>query len=96
MIFLVKSPKKKQEPIPFKKFIASIKDTFKNNWKWLFAIFLIGIILMFVLFAVLFFMSDILEKVYHIKDVKKGLLPCDSFRRIVYRFLYHRKINKRK
>ncbi|MCI1592345.1 MFS transporter [Heyndrickxia oleronia] len=74
MIFLVKSPKEKQEPIPFKKFIASIKDTFKNNWKWLFAIFLIGIILMFVLFAVLFFMSDILEKVYHIKDVKKGLL----------------------
>ncbi|AOZ94618.1 MFS transporter [Paenibacillus crassostreae] len=74
MFFLVKPPKKDQDFIPFKKFIASIKNTFKNNWKWLFAVFVIGIILMFVLFAVLFYLSDILEKVHHIKGVKKGLL----------------------
>ncbi|WP_115943933.1 MFS transporter, partial [Heyndrickxia sporothermodurans] len=35
---------------------------------------LIGIILMFVLFSVLFYLSDTLEKVYHIKNIKKGLL----------------------
>ena len=73
MLFLVKTPNKRQEPIPFKKFINNIKDTFKNNWKWLYAVFIIGIILMLVLFAVLFYLSDTLEKVYDVKDVKKGL-----------------------
>ena len=73
MLFLVKTPNNREEPIPFKKFWDNIKDTFKNNWKWLYAVFIIGIILMFVLFAVLFYLSDTLEKVYDVKDVKKGL-----------------------
>jgi MFS transporter, ACDE family, multidrug resistance protein len=73
MWFLVKTPNKKQEPLPFKTFINNIKDTFKNNWKWLYAVFIIGIILMLVLFAVLFYLSDTFEKVYDIKGVKKGL-----------------------
>ena len=71
MFFLVKTPNKRQEPIPFKEFIYNIKETFKNNWKWLYAVFIIGIILMFVLFAVLFYLSDTLEKVYDVKDLKK-------------------------
>ncbi|MFJ8244276.1 MFS transporter [Peribacillus asahii] len=74
MVFLVKSPNKSEKPLPFKQFIHNIKDTFKNNGKWLYAVFIIGIILMFVLFAVLFYLSDTLEKVYDVKDVKKGLL----------------------
>jgi MFS transporter, ACDE family, multidrug resistance protein len=73
MWFLVKTPNKRQEPIPFKTFINNIKDTFKNNWQWLYAVFIIGIILMLVLFAVLFYLSDTFEKVYDIKGVKKGL-----------------------
>ena len=73
MWFLVKTPNKRQEPIPFKTFINNIKDTFKNNWKWLYAVFIIGIILMLVLFAVLFYLSDTFEKVYDVKGVKKGL-----------------------
>ncbi|RID83704.1 MFS transporter [Peribacillus asahii] len=74
MVFLVKTPNKREKPLPFKQFIDNIKDTFKNNGKWLYAVFIIGIILMFVLFAVLFYLSDTLEKVYDVKDVKKGLL----------------------
>ena len=73
MLFLVKTPTKRQEPIPFKQFLDNIKGTFKNNWKWLYAVFIIGIILMFVLFSVLFYLSDTLEKVYEVKNVKKGL-----------------------
>ena len=73
MWFLVKTPNKRQEPIPFKTFINNIKDTFKNNWKWLYAVFIIGVILMLVLFAVLFYLSDTFEKVYDIRGVKKGL-----------------------
>src|SRR4051812_29160495 len=73
MFFLVKTPNKREKPIPFKIFWDDIKDTFKQNWKWLYAVFMIGIILMFVLFAVLFYLSDTLEKVYDVRDVKKGL-----------------------
>jgi MFS transporter, ACDE family, multidrug resistance protein len=73
MFFLVKTPKKKQETIPFKQFLDNIKDTFKNNWKWLYAVFIIGIILMLVLFAVLFYLSDTLEKIYDVNGMKKGL-----------------------
>jgi MFS transporter, ACDE family, multidrug resistance protein len=74
VFFLVKTPNKREEPLPLKKFWSNIKDTFKNNGKWLYAIFLIGAILMFVLFGILFYLSDVLEKTYDIKDVKKGLL----------------------
>ena len=74
MLFLVKTPNKRESPIPFKEFIYDIKETFQNNWKWLYAVFTIGIIFMFVLFAVLFYLSDTLEKVYEVKDVKKGLI----------------------
>lgn len=74
MFFLVKTPNKREKPLPFKKFLQSIKEIFKHNWKWLLAVFLIGIILMFVLFAVLFYLSDILENQYQIKDVRKGLM----------------------
>lgn len=73
VFFLVKTPAKRQKPLPFKEFWNTIKTTFKNNWKWLYAVFIIGIILMFVLFAVLYYLSDTLEKVYEIKDLKKGL-----------------------
>ncbi|WP_313799737.1 MFS transporter [Cytobacillus sp.] len=72
MIFLVKTASMEFEPVPFKQFFANIKETFKNNGRWLYAIFIIGAILMFVLFGVLFYLSDILEKTYDIKHVKKG------------------------
>ncbi|MBU8877992.1 MFS transporter [Bacillus sp. FJAT-29790] len=74
VLFLVKTPKAKEEPLPFKEFIQNIKNTFKNNGRWLFAIFIIGVILMFVLFGVLFYLSEILEKTYDIKNIKKGFL----------------------
>ncbi|WP_066047989.1 MFS transporter [Robertmurraya korlensis] len=72
-LFLVQNPKKKKEPVPFKKFIHKVKKIFLENGRWLYTVFIVGVILMFVLFAVLFYLSDILEKQYNIKDVKKGL-----------------------
>jgi MFS transporter, ACDE family, multidrug resistance protein len=72
-LFLVQNPNKRTEPIPFKKFAHKVKKIFIENGRWLYTIFFIGVILMFVLFAVLFYLSDILEKQYNIKDVKKGL-----------------------
>ncbi|MFZ3589577.1 MFS transporter [Bacillus sp. DJP31] len=72
MLFLVKSPKKRQRPLPFKKFLICIKDIFKKNGHWLYAIFTIGCVLMFVLFGVLFYLSSMLEDQHHIDGLKKG------------------------
>lgn len=74
MFFLVKTPNSNEDPMPFKLFFQKVKDIFKNNGRWLCATFLIGAILMFVLFGVLFYLSDVLEKNYDIKNIKKGLL----------------------
>jgi ACDE family multidrug resistance protein len=74
MFYLVKTPKSRDEPIPFKQFFVNIKKIFKDNGKWLYAVFTIGVILMFILFGVLFYLSDILEKSYDIKNIKKGFL----------------------
>jgi MFS transporter, ACDE family, multidrug resistance protein len=73
VLLLVKSPQKKTKKIPFKEFFINVKKTFTDSGRWLFAIFFIGAALMFVLFGILFYLSDIFEKVYEIKDVKKGL-----------------------
>lgn len=74
LIFMVKSPKKKEKPLPFKDFLRKVKLIFTENGRWLYAIFFIGVIVMFVLFGVLFYLSDILENKYGIKDLQKGLL----------------------
>jgi MFS transporter, ACDE family, multidrug resistance protein len=73
MVFLVKCPKNDTEKIPFKQFFINVKKIFKNSGRWLYAIFFIGAALMFVLFGILFYLSDTFEKVYEIKDLKKGL-----------------------
>ncbi|QFT88499.1 Bacillibactin exporter [Bacillus sp. THAF10] len=73
MLFLVKSPKKKEKALPFKEFLLAVKGIFHKDSKWLFAIFFVGCILMFVLFGVLFYLSDLLEKKHGIEGVKKGV-----------------------
>lgn len=72
MIFLVKSPKKQEKPIPFKDFFTGVKKTLSEKGRWLYAIFFIGGMLMLVLFGILFYLSEVFEKEYGIKDLKKG------------------------
>lgn len=72
VIFLVKCPKSSEKPIPFKEFFVSVKKTFTKKGRWLYAVFFIGGILMLVLFGILFYLSEIFEKEYGIKDIKKG------------------------
>src|SRR3954467_12303999 len=72
IIFLVKCPKTTEKPIPFKDFFINVKKTFTEKGRWLYAIFFIGGILMLVLFGILFYLSEIFETKYDIKDIKKG------------------------
>jgi len=96
MIF-VKSPKSKDKPLPFKEFYKHTKEVIHQDKKWLYAIFFIGAIVMFVLFAEMFYLSDILEKHYHIKNVKKGLflaIPLGAL--CITSFITGKKIKKDK
>lgn len=71
--FLVKGPKKQEAP-SFKTFIKNVAFTFKINNRWLNSVFFIGGVLMFILFAVLFFLSTILETRFKIGEVTKGVI----------------------
>ncbi|PLR66958.1 MFS transporter [Bacillus sp. UMB0893] len=75
LVFIfVKVPKRKEEPIKFKEFLSRTKQTFHKEGKWLYIVFSLGAFVMLILFGVLFFISDHLEKVYQLKGVKKGFL----------------------
>ncbi len=72
----VKQPKqkKKQKVKSVKKFLRSIRKILKRNGRWLYTIFILGAIIMFILFGMLFYLSSILENRYQIHGVMKGLV----------------------
>jgi ACDE family multidrug resistance protein len=80
VIFLVKVPKNdsssesEQKKKNITQFLKDLKKTLKENMGWLIAIFILGAIIMLVLFGVLFYLSTILEERYHIVNTKKGLV----------------------
>ncbi|WP_170007144.1 MFS transporter [Bacillus fonticola] len=72
--FLVKAPKQEQKnKTTVKEYGTKLKKIFKDNGRWLYTTFIIGGVMMFVLFGVLFYLSSTLEDAYAVKDVKKGL-----------------------
>src|SRR5699024_12634115 len=74
VFFLLKVPKQQEEPVPLRTFFKNIKAIFAKKGRWLYAIFIIGCILMYVLFGVLFYLSTILEENYQIEGILKGLI----------------------
>ncbi|MER2030353.1 MAG: MFS transporter [Solibacillus sp.] len=74
IFFFVKVPKDKDEPLKFKEFIRNTKEVFKDEGKWLYTVFLNGVLVMLILFSMLFFLSENLEKVHEIKGIKKGFV----------------------
>ncbi|WP_440118748.1 MFS transporter [Paenibacillus sp. QZ-Y1] len=74
VIFLVKTPKKTEEPPSFTEFVASVRSVLKEKGRWLYALFAIGGICMFVLFGVLFYLSETLETEFKLEGVLKGLV----------------------
>lgn len=74
ILFLVKKPKGDKHELSFGKFIKNTKEIFAEHWRWLTAVFLIGAILMFVLFGFLFYLSSTLEERYDFGGIRKGFL----------------------
>jgi ACDE family multidrug resistance protein len=75
VIFLLKEPKKEQAAPELKKYLHSIAAILKEKGRWLIPAFFTGSLALFVLFGVLFYLSDILEDPpYNIDGIRKGLL----------------------
>lgn len=72
VLFLVKEPKQQGEPPRLKKYVGSIKTIFKNKAPLLLSCFFAGAIALGILFGVLFFLSDYLEKELKMDGVIKG------------------------
>ncbi|SDC76402.1 MFS transporter, ACDE family, multidrug resistance protein [Terribacillus halophilus] len=72
ILFLIKKPKEDKKGSDFKTFMKNAKATFHEHGGWLTATFLIGAILMFLLFGILFYLSTVLEEKYGMQGILKG------------------------
>ncbi|HLR02733.1 MAG TPA: MFS transporter [Virgibacillus sp.] len=72
--FLIEKKEGGEERTNVGEYIQLIKDVFKEHRTWLVAIFIIGAILMFMLFGFLFYLSSILEETFGYKGIWKGVL----------------------
>lgn len=73
VLLFIKEPKQKDKPPAFKKYAAEIKSIYKKNAAWLFTAYGSGALGLFILFGVLFYLSDKVEKPpYSIDGVAKG------------------------
>lgn len=75
MIWAIKEPPKQKEPPKLKQYMKAIGQIFKNKGRWLITAFFAGSSALFILFGVLFYLSDFLEKSpYRIDGVMKGFV----------------------
>lgn len=72
--FFVKEPKKSGQKQSLKQYIGALKKTFKAQGKWLLTAYLAGSVALFILFGVLFYISQILEEKYKVADLMRGLI----------------------
>lgn len=72
VLFLVAKPEKDEDAPAVSEFIKSVRKIFKQDGRWLYTVFIIGCVIMFLLFGVLFYLSDTLENKYAIDGVAKG------------------------
>lgn len=70
--FFIKEPKQDKEPQKVKQYLQSLRNIFRREWKWLLTAYLAGANALFILFGVLFYLSQILEEKYKIDGLLKG------------------------
>ncbi|MFC4768874.1 MFS transporter [Effusibacillus consociatus] len=70
--YFIKEPKKTGESQKIPEYLQSLKKIFKREWKWLLTAYFAGASSLFILFGVLFYLSQILEETYKIDGLLKG------------------------
>ncbi|MEF3307302.1 MFS transporter [Paenibacillus sp. GYB004] len=75
VIWLIKEPKRDKKPQKLKDYIRNIGQIMKEKGRWLITSFFAGSLGLFILFGVLFYLSNVLEEdPYKVDGVKKGLV----------------------
>jgi ACDE family multidrug resistance protein len=75
VIFLIHEPAKKEQPPKLKQYLGKIYSVLREKGRWLIPAFFAGSLALFILFGVLFYLSNVLEKdPYKIDGVIKGLV----------------------
>ncbi|KGE16760.1 MFS transporter [Paenibacillus wynnii] len=76
VLFLVRKPEKDEdaEKPNIRQFLSEIKGVLHKKGRWLYAIFAIGGICMFLIFGVLFYLSETLETKYNLHGTTKGFV----------------------
>lgn len=96
MIFWTKEPEPKKEPQKLKAYFDSVINVFKTEGRWLVAAFFAGTVGLFVLFGLLFYLSDILEIRYNITGINKGyILAIPLLAMVTTSYLTGRMIKKK-
>lgn len=73
--FFIKEPKSDSEPLKLKQYLTDMKKIFREKGRWLITAYCTGALGLFLLFGVLVYLSDILEKPpYSIEGVWKGCI----------------------
>ncbi|MCY8281689.1 bacillibactin exporter BcbE, partial [Bacillus inaquosorum] len=58
VLFLVSKPEEDEDAPAVSEFVKSVRKIFKQDGRWLYTVFIIGCVIMFLLFGVLFYLSD--------------------------------------
>lgn len=75
VIWLIKEPKRNNQPQKLKAYLSGVGATLKKKGRWLITSFFAGSLGLFILFGVLFYLSNALEKdPYRIDGVIKGFV----------------------
>lgn len=75
VVFFIKEPKKQAKAPRLKQYLKTVLSVLKEKGRWLITSFFAGSLALYILFGVLFYLSNTLEKEpYSIDGVKKGLV----------------------
>ncbi|WP_338833758.1 Bacillibactin exporter [Moorella humiferrea] len=72
--FIVKEPEQKTEGITFKTYFHNLGQILQNRGLSLLACILAGMVVLFILFGVLSYISDVLETDYDVRGLRTGLI----------------------
>lgn len=62
VILFIQEPEHRQSAMPLKQYLSGMRDIYSKNGKWLFTAYFAGSLGLFILFGLLVYLSDMLEK----------------------------------
>lgn len=96
VLWLIKEPEHKAKPMPFKEYWQGLKAIYAKQGKWLVTAYVSGSMGLFILFGILFYLSDMIEKPPISIDgvAKGGLLAIPLLGLVITAYVTGRMIKK--